>query len=164
MPYVPTNSIIDSLITCVDDIRTSIHAVAGDRPYRVYQVRTRWSGGVRGEGVESLISETEMIPTPRVEGISNLEEMLQPVGSDEEGGVTLSEISLTMTESEVSPLAGTSQIRQNEQFYYEIRYSTGRRRRFIPSGAPERVSGQVGWRLSLTAQDSDRNPSGTVFR
>lgn len=164
MPYPLGDNLIDSLVPTVDALRTSLHGFAGDRAYKVWQVRTRWSGQRRGEGNEIVVSETELIPTPRVDGVGGLDAAMHAVGRDEEGVVYLSEISLTMSEDEVSPLTGSTPIPVNENCYYEIRFSTGKRRRFTPTAAPERDSRTVGWRLALIAQDNERNPSGTVFR
>ena len=154
-----TTTLLDELAPDVDDIR-GMHAELGTRPYKVAIVWVSWSGGLRGRGTAAVSRELVLVPTPKVEGVSNLNELLTAAGRTESGDVELSEISLGYTEQQLAPQAGPA-----ENVFYEITEagrSGSRRRRFVPSGVPERVPAEVGWRLRLQAQDTPRTPTGRL--
>jgi hypothetical protein len=140
-----------------DDIR-DLHRDFGTRPYRVWLLVTRWSGSRRGEGREAERAERELLPTPRLSGIESLERALHIIGSDEHGDIELSEISLAReTEATLLP-----HVNDDTQYWYEVRYDDGRRRRFFPAGPPERMPGEVGWRMRLREQDQARSERGRL--
>lgn len=149
-------TLIDDLVPLVDEIR-GIHQELGTRPYRVWTVRTRWTGGDRGEGDEVVVEEREILPTPRMTtGIDAMDRILHPVGADEEGNLSLAEISLTYTDTDLAPEVGDA-----EQFYYEVRDTKGGpRRRFLLDSAPARSARDVGWTLRLRSQDAPRTAAG----
>lgn len=148
-------TLIDELVPTVDEIR-AIHTDLGTRPYRVWLVWTRWSGGRRGDGVETVTSETEILPTPRIGELSGLAQLVKAIGRDEDGSVTLSEITLTLSEEDLLP----REIGDAQSFYYEIREGEGRRRRYFPSSVPEKQASRVGWMVRLALQEGARTDDG----
>jgi len=148
----------------VDAIR-GLHAQFGTRPYQVWKVKTRWSGGVRGEGTETVVSATEIVPTPRVGGVESLDEILSPSGRCEQGQLELSEVSLSYAESDLTWATDGYTVPADEEWFYEVRFNNGMRRRFYPVGAPERdASRTFGWRVRLTRQHADRDTQGVPYR
>ena len=79
-----TRTLVRKLSPTVDRLR-QIATNLGVRPYRVFLVRTRWSGEERGEGQEVVYDEREILPTPRVKQVSNLMRYLTEVGVGEQG-------------------------------------------------------------------------------
>ncbi len=154
--------LIARLTPVIDRIR-GLHAHLGTRPYRVWRVRTRWTGTRRGGGEEVVVAEREVVPTPRVTGIESLDALLTPTGREEDGLVELSEISLSESEEDVAWGWGVH-VPHTEEWYWEIRYADGRRRRFVTASAPERDVRTMGWRVRLRKQRADRQASGLPSR
>lgn len=153
---------------CLDELR-QIAADMGARPYRVFLVKTRWSGKRRGEGVETVTSEVEILPTPKVDSIDNLNLQLLDIGTDDAGMLKVREISPRYQENQLRGLnPDGSEIAQNETFSWEISLSRGdaeekKRRRFVIRGVPiyhSSSGGALQWHVSLTRAGSDRNASG----
>lgn len=157
-------SLIEQLTGIVDCIRT-IPTDLGARPYKVYLVWTQWSRGDRGEGIEEVIREEELTPTPKIAEISNLVQDVSPVGTDEEGGLTVSEISPRYNEHYLMGRADDgSSIPRDQNFYYEIYYPSkipGVRRRFLPAGSPGYVATKFQWTVRLRKVNEDRQYDGT---
>jgi hypothetical protein len=158
-----TQTLVEQLIPTVDNLR-ELHKVLGTRPYRVWRVKTKWSGGIRGEGEEVVIEETEITPPPRIEGIESLEEALFPTGRAETGSVELSEVSLSYSESDVAWGFGYNTIPPDEDWFYEVRWDNGQRRRFYPISAPQFDIASFGWRIRLGRQYPDRTSEGVPYR
>src|SRR5689334_10543435 len=74
----------------------------GARPYRVYLVWTISGGAERGEGVERLVHEEELLPTPLVLDLTSI--ALQPysAGKLPVGSVKVSQISTSYGEDVLS--------------------------------------------------------------
>ncbi len=113
-------SLVDSLVaSVVDPLRAALYPQMGIRAYKVELVRRAWSGGRRNMGVASFVAEEEISPPPKL-AVENNQQALrydaQPHGRDEEGYVSLTEVSLQYTEAELT--GGT--ILPNEEFYYRI--------------------------------------------
>lgn len=152
---------------CIDELR-QLNTDFGLRPYRVYLIRTRWSGKRRGEGVETVFSEKEVTPTPKIDQISSLQNQLLDIGLDETGQLTVSEISPRYTETELTGVAQDgAEIPRNETFYWEVDLSRGdldakRRRRFVPKTAVYYDAENLQWTVTLTRvgndRESDRRP------
>lgn len=151
-------TLIDSLVPMVDSLR-HLHDSFGTRPYKVTLVRTQWSGGRRGLGTEALVSEVDLDPTPKVTGIGGTSFDLSAVGLSEDGGVTVSQISLSYTESELFPDLGP-----DEQFWYEVslKSDASHRMRFFPAAKPEQRPTEVGWVIHLKTQDVPREYDGRL--
>ena len=149
---------------CIDDIR-QLAADVGARPYRVFLVRTRWSGRERGSGVESVISEDEVIPTPKVE-MGGLQRQMLDIGMDEQGTATVTEISPRYLENQLTgQLPNGEEIPGNETFYWEISLSRGdsdsnRRSRYMIQGVPIYEATRLQWTARLVRAGSDREASG----
>lgn len=93
------STLIDELVPVVDDLR-GLYASMGVLPVRAYVVRRVWSGARRGEGTLSLTSITEITPTPVVD--ARPRDTLIAAGRREMGDVTLTEVSLTYTQAELT--------------------------------------------------------------
>ena len=150
------------VVDCARDIASEL----GVRPYVVRIVRTRWSGGARGAGVEEVMSALDLLPTPKVSDLSGLAEVLQPVGLDEVGGVQVEEISGRFSEEELRFLSADGAAPEpQESVWWEIEFirhdgKPGQRRRFALSGAPEYLPTRVQWRVRLTKAHEDRGRDG----
>lgn len=155
--------LVAKLAPVVDRVR-SLHGYFGTRPYRVWLVRSRWTGPRRGEGEEVILEEEELVPTPLVTGIESLQSILEGAGREEEGIIEVSQISLTLPEEKVGFGGQERDIPSNECRYWEVRYADGRRRRFTPISPPERDIRTMGWRVRLRKQVPDRLPSGGAYR
>jgi hypothetical protein len=166
-PNKQLQSLAGSLQPCVDKIR-DLNTVFGIRPYIVRMVWTRWSEGYRGDGVEEVIMEQAILPTPVVNAISNLDVTTTSVGNEEFGMLKLSEVSGRFTEDY---LEGKDQdgrpIDSAVNFYYEIEYPhqdgtfPGVRRRFELAGAPEYMPSKFQWEISLVRAGENRTRDGT---
>jgi hypothetical protein len=161
---VPKEDIVTKLSKIADGIRGKIHSSFGTRPYKVFLVATRWTEGDRGEGYETLLWEREVKPTPLVTGMDGLEAALTATGREEDGDVTLSEISLSLSEAEVSWLTDEEALPKGESRFYEIRRANGKRRRYTIASAPEYDTGTFGWKIRLSKQVADRRMNGVVYR
>lgn len=160
-------SFASSLISTADSIR-DLYVQLGMRTYLVSIVRTGWTGGRRGIGVEYLKEEIEILPTPRLTTLDSVTEILQPVGLDEIGSVMLSEISGRYTEDE---LLGRYRdgilIPKDEQVFYEIHFpqkdgNPGIRRRFVTRAAPYYSASRLQWSIQLDRSHEDRSRNGDL--
>lgn len=149
---------------CIDDIR-QIATDVGARPYRVFWVRTRWSGRERGSGVESVISVEELTPTPKVQ-MDGLQRQMLDIGIDEQGAISISEISPRYNEMQLTgQLPSGEAIPANETFYWEVSLSRGdidakKRRRYMIQGAPTYDATRLQWTVRLVRAGSDREADG----
>jgi len=150
---------------CLDELR-QIAADFGARPYRVFLVRTLWKGGKRGRGPEQVISETEILPTPKVETMMSVQLQMLDVGVDEQGGMTVSEISPRYTENQLlGRNEDGTEIADNETFSWEISMHRGdsddqKRRRYNVKGVPSYEPTGLQWKVSLVRSGSDRQTGG----
>lgn len=160
------NSLGQKLVPAVDKIR-DINTQMGLRPYRVNIVRTRWSGGVRSRGVEQVISELEILPTPLVVDMRSLSEVVTAVGVEDEGMVQLQQISGRYTEEHLlgnGPNGAPPGADVN--VYYEIEFfrrdgGPSEKRRFIREGIPMYLAGQVQWQITLVSATENRARNGS---
>lgn len=159
-----TRTLVRKLSPTVDRLR-QIATNLGVRPYRVFLVRTRWTGEERGEGQESVISEREILPTPRVKQVSNLMRYLTEVGVGEQGELKVIDISTVCTEYQLTGKNddGSDPV-DTEAFYWEVRGDAGMgpnppRRRFTVTGVPYYNAGSVRWEVTLRKAQEDRSPA-----
>lgn len=169
-PYRPltadelSRTLTQRLIPVADRIR-AVGVRLGTRTYEVRIVRTAWTGEYRGEGMEYVVEEYPLTPTPLVDGLDGIQQSTQDVGQIEQGTVRVSEISGRYSADFLRGWGVNSQPpAQNEQVYYEIRYPTadgdGVRRRFTLRAGPAYVADRAEWQMSLEKQIADRAPEG----
>lgn len=158
----PGESLVESLGSVADDLR-QIAVDLGARPYRVFSVVVRWSGGEIGRGTPTS-HEREFLPTPNLREPSVNNEP-RTGGLVERGSVRLSEISPRYTEDEVRSLFGCDEEPGVETFVevrVDARDGSTERRRFVVSGMPYREATRFQWVAKLLRQDTDRRRNGTV--
>ncbi len=158
------SSLLASLIPCVDSIR-DIATQLGARPYQVMLVWTQWSGGERGVGIEDVLREELILPTPKIADLTSVSRDLQPVGMDETGSIRVTEISARYTEDYLFGKCGDgSSIPEDQNFYWEVRFpredGCGPRRRFFPKSAPSLDATNFQWKISLLKISEDRTRAG----
>ena len=126
----------------------------------------RWSGGARGEGVESVTSTTTILPTPRISDLSSLQAIVQPIGLDEVGQIQLSQVSNRYDENTLRGLDDAGdEPGIDEQVYYEIEFPgpdglPAQKRRFVLSSAPYYADGKLQWIVALERARGDRERNG----
>jgi hypothetical protein len=159
-------SLAFTLRPVVDMIR-DLYTTFGLRPYKVSLVRTSWSGGRRGLGVELVVSSRVILPTPLISDMTSLAEIVTPVGLDEFGSVLLSQVSGTFTEDQLrGHIFDGDPVPFDQQFYYEVEFppacegDEGERRRFTIKGAPMYFADRFQWNITLERQRSDRTRQG----
>lgn len=148
----------------VDDARQLLTDF-GMRPYRVFSVVIAWSGGEIGRGTESVLRETEMLPTPRVQ-MATLRSDARDAGRLERGIVKLDQISPRYTEDDLSALFPRA-LKRGEQAFIEVRMDRRdgadvRRRRFGYSDVPRRQPDRFDWAVDMTPQDDRRTNGGQL--
>lgn len=156
-----SGSLGQSLISTVDKIR-DIYTSFGLRPYRVWIVKTKWSLGARGHGIEEVSFTRMLDPTPLVEDLNTLAEVVTPVGLNEMGSVRVSQISGRFTED---MLRGFDDLGTppgpDENLFYEIEFPvTGAARRFEMDSAPMYYSDKFEWTVTLQKSNQDRARDG----
>lgn len=165
-----SNTLARKLISTVDSVR-NLATRFGLRPYEVRMVRTKWTGGERGEGYEVVISEEPILPTPLIVGLDGVTRIVQPVGLDEVGACQLTQISgryaegfLTGSDTDGNPLD------IDTQYYFEVIFPTpgkavdgAPRRRFYASSAPTYDASKFEWRVTLQRSHSDRRNDGSPY-
>lgn len=159
-PQQFAGSLAKMLVPCIDHIR-NLNTCLGTRPYRVALVRTRWSGGQRGRGVEEVLNEEFILPTPLVEGLGDLDEQQIGPGREEFGAIKVSEISARYTEDHLLGRDEDGSRRPPEEnFYWEVHLMTatgyGPRKRFQVAGLPELSMTNVQWIVTLVRASEDR--------
>lgn len=152
------------LIPVADRIR-DLFVRFGTRPYKVRVVRVRWSAGRRGVGAPVIEREMDILPTPLVQDLSTLTEIVQPVGLDEVGSILVSEISGRFTDNDLRFLSADGRPPDPDvEVYYEIEFpkldGTSDKRRFFLRSAPHYAAGRFMWQLRLEKAHEDRARNG----
>ncbi len=150
MPSVLGTNLVDLLVPTVDSLRASLYPSMGTRQYQVTIVVRRWSGGEVGVGTATR-TETLLSPQPMVDW-ANRDYRLGPTvgcGLTDAGECTLSEVSLTLTESELLGLPRE----MGKETYYRLSDAHGQgiaTTHWVPAGVPEpdRERG-IGWIVKL---------------
>lgn len=138
----------------------------GLRTYRVTLVKVQWSGGERGVGLPTVLSEEILLPTPKISDINGLTEVVQAVGLDELGQLTVSQISGRYTEEQLlGRAADGDDISEDTEFFWEVEFphpdgTPGTKRRFFPRGAPQYEPGRLQWTVRLEKSNENRARSG----
>lgn len=159
-------SLAQQLIGVADTLR-DLSTQFGLRPYNISIIVTAWSGGFRGEGVESVVSETRLLPTPKLSTLDSLSEIINSVGTDENGLVAISQISGSYSEYQLLGLGPQGEpVEQNQQVFYEVEYpranGPGERRRFTPRSAPTYEADKFQWTIRLEKAVGNRDAAGDV--
>lgn len=158
----PDLSLTESLGEVADSIR-QLYTDFGLRPYEIFSVVVRWSGGERHRGTAAVVSETPLLPTPKIENIEQLDEELRSAGRVERGTVRLIEISPRYTMDDIRLLFPRALV-AGEEHYIEARIDRRdgetERQRYVVSGAPERRADQFDWTVRLIKQDENRFRDG----
>lgn len=168
-------SLMESIAPAIDSIR-QIAVDLGLRPYRVFLMHVAWPNGRRGVGIPSVVSEREILPTPKVLDMSSTTQVLRAAGLAEEGNVTIEKISTRYSEDDLMGLTpdlraadDPPQGASDREFFWEIREARAttpapQPRRYVPSAAPHRNAGASEWRITLTKQDQNRTRAGGLNR
>jgi len=162
------HTLAHELIPVVDEIR-DINAQLGIRPYEVSMIKTRWSGGERGVGVEEVVECRKIMPYPKVSTLNALDTVVQAVGEQEMGQIRVTEISARYSENELlGKQADGSDVPADQDFYWEVRLlamdGRGWRRKFTVSAAPSLImangNGSLEWQVTLMRAIADRTREG----
>lgn len=164
-PGMIGKTLSQKLVPVADKVR-DLHTRFGGRVYNVRIVRTRWSGGKRGVGTESIIDITYIRPTPRVVDLTSLQEITTQIGLNEAGSIQVTQISGRFTEEIL--LGIDPELKEppvNENIFYEIEFprSDGRaakKRRFHIRAAPSYDPYGFQWSVTLEKADEDRDRAG----
>lgn len=154
------------LIPVADRVR-DLHTKFGLRPYKVRVVRMQWASGERGRGLPVVAKELDILPTPLVQDLSTMMEIVQPVGLDEVGTIIVSEISGRFTDDDLR-FAGSdgSSPGPDEEVFYEIEFPRtpdglpGDKRRFFLRAAPMYFAARFQWQVRLEKAHEDRMRNG----
>jgi hypothetical protein len=153
------------LIPVADGIR-DLFSRFGTRPYKVRLVRVVWSSGTRGAGAPVVQRVLDILPTPLVQDLSTMTEIVHPIGLDEVGTIVVSEISGRFTDEELRFLdkAGDPPGPDTEVFW-EIEFPRpdglpGDLRRFYLRSAPMYFSTKFYWMVRLEKAHNDRDRNG----
>lgn len=158
-------TLLAGLSGVVDSAR-DIPVQMGLVPYSAWLVHTRWSGGTRGRGVEEVVRERQLLPTPMVSEVSSLVRQLLAGGRDEQGTVRARGISVARyTEDELLGRGvGGQPVPKDQNFYWELRFPQREGgpilRKFTVSGSPERKMGNLEWVVDLVRASEDRARNG----
>jgi hypothetical protein len=159
------DNLVDDLVEIVDDLRSELYLSMGNRQHEVSLVRRTWSGGRRGVGTVSYDLDEVIDPPPlltesRLQSSGDRYELL-PTGRDEQGGATLTEISLQYTEDDLT--GGT--LGDDEEFYYRVTDLRGQALsvNFYVVTAPPSTDRQkdIGWVVSLLKAHIDETVEET---
>lgn len=159
-----TATLAQRLIPVADRVR-DLFTRFGMRPYKIRIVRVRWSDGSRGVGTPIVENTLDLLPTPLVQDLTTLTEIVQPVGLDEVGSILVSEISGRFTDNDLRFLsADGSPPDPDVEVYYEIEFpkldGTSDKRRFFLRSAPHYAAGRFMWQLRLEKAHEDRARNG----
>lgn len=160
---VPERSLVEEMGSVVDEARQLVTDL-GLRPYQVWSVVVRWSGGERHRGTPTVRSEMQFLPTPLVESQSRVSKELREAGSVLRGNVRMVEVSPRYTEDDIDLLFPRATLGIGEEHFIEVRMDArdgqSERRRYVVSSLPERRPGRFDWEVGLTKQDEDRTRRG----
>jgi hypothetical protein len=163
----PDRSLVRGLSCLADDMR-DLYTSLGARAYEVHLVHTQWSGGQRGLGVQNVLSDVVLLPTPLVTSFDGLATELLAVGSNEQGTLRVSQISPRYDEFTLRGWINGEPLDEGINFFYEVYFpqplgqTIGPRRRFTVSGIPEYRPLEFQWVLTLTKANSNREPDGEM--
>lgn len=164
------STLLDGLGPLVDCLR-GLNTTLGARTYQVQLVWTRWTGGSRGRGQETLVQVLPLLPTPKVSALKAISLELTNAGQNEQGQLEVSELSPSYTEDLLmgrdGPVVRGQDLPPDMQFWWEIYQPepgvTSPRRRFFPKSAPSYDATALQWRIQLVQQQRPRARDGRVL-
>lgn len=158
----PDRSLVETLGGVADDLR-QLYTDFGLRPYRMFSVVYRWTGGEVGRGEPLVISTEEFLPTPNVSP-RGVRGALREAGLVERGDVTVTQISPRYTEDQVRTLFHCLPLPPGLEGFIEVtvdsRDGESPRRRFTVIGVPARDADRFEWVATMTRQDASRLRDG----
>jgi hypothetical protein len=132
-------------------------------------VYERYTGSDYGEGDRVELARIELLPTPRVRSLDNLQRNLMAAGMVAAGSVRVDLISATYTYDQLTgkmmPKPHADQEPVPYDFHYEV-IEDGRgdekpiRAKFRLLGLPGRQAGKVSWTLTLERVQGDNDRDG----
>lgn len=165
-PQQLSRTVAAKLVPVADSLR-NLQVKLGIRTYQVRIIKTRWTGGYRGDGVEVITAITDILPTPLLT-IGGLSEQVQSYGLVEDGTVNISEISGRYSEQQLLGWSSdTHPPAEDEQIFWEIEYpqisgSPARKRRFIPVSAPAYNPESLQWTVTVQRSHPERSNLGEL--
>lgn len=162
-----SRTLASCLVSVADSMR-DIYTQLGLRTYSIRIIRTGWTGGRRGVGIEFIKEQIDILPTPKISSLDEVIEILQPVGLDEVGAISISEISGRFTEDDLlGRIPNGIPLDKDEQIFYEIEFPradgiSGVKRRFIPRSAPYYNASMLQWSIRLEKTREDRGRNGDL--
>lgn len=157
-------SLVDDLGEVADDLR-QLYTDFGLRPYRIFAVVVTWDGGEVGVGDQSILKETELLPTPYID-MSKIKYQTTTGGRSDSGQTTIYEISPRYTEFELKEMFPRD-LAANEQAFIEV-HMDGRdgreplRHRFTIVSMPARDADGFQFTMQVMIQFEERNPDGSL--
>jgi len=160
---LPETTLVEDLAEVADDIR-QIATDLGARPYTVHAIRVRWEGGEVGRGEPVPSFEVQLLPTPKLSGISSFDRYNAEAGAVERGDMVLTGVSPRYSESDIDTMFGVD-AGPDEECFVEVRIDQRDgntiRRRFALAKPPERRPTMCDWRVSIRRHSGDRQVDGT---
>ncbi len=160
MPSILTPGLLaDELVGVADIVHSAVHGALGTRPYSVDVVTRTWSGTRRGEGIVSEVA-VPILPAPKWPRLGG--NSMRPSGQDEEGSVTVTEISQAYTEAEL--YHRPQDLAQNVEFYWRTTEAHGlesAERWWVPTSPPKARRGDqegdtADWEITLRRVEDPR--------
>jgi hypothetical protein len=160
-------TLAQKLIPVADRVR-DLFTKFGMRPYKVRVVRVRWSSGQRGVGTPVIEAALDLLPTPLVQDLTTMTEIVQPIGLDEVGVISVSEISGRFTDAQLRVMKEDGQAPgPDEEVFYEIEFpkpdGSSDKRRFYLRAAPHYFAGKFYWQVRLEKAHADRQENGDLL-
>lgn len=149
---------LSSIVDRARDVATRV----GQRPWRVSHVHVRWTGTRRGDGVEEVVTEREILPRPQIADLGGVTRTLSDAQVEENGTVLITGISAAYSEDQILCRPGTGKpLPPNEAIYYKAQLLDGVRRRLVPiGGAAPGFSPSAGWTVTVTVAAGARPRDG----
>ena len=158
----PQQSLVEEMGELVDEIR-QLNTDFGMNPYRVFSIVERYTGGEIGRGDIQVISEVEILPTPKVD-MSPISSDARSAGTVERGTVDMWEISPRYTEEDIKTIFNVQPLPAGDIGYLEVRMDarqgSATRLRFTIQRKPWLDAENFQWRAQLSAQDEARSRDG----
>jgi hypothetical protein len=160
----PGSSLVEMIAPSIDAARQLIVDL-GLRPYLVFSVVIRWTGGEPHRGEPRVIFEAPLLPVPEVENIEQLNRELRSGGTLTRGEVRLTQISPRYTADDIATLF-PCELQKSDEHFIEIRIDERdgltQRQRYVMAGVPERRPEEFDWAVRLKKQDESRLRDGRV--